>query len=98
MKWLVVGSIRLYQRFVSRFLPPTCRFNPSCSEYALQAIETHGLLRGGWLGAKRIFRCHPFSEGGYDPVPGTVNSLQATEDGTAEDPTGEMNGSTEDEK
>ncbi|MGI5819991.1 MAG: membrane protein insertion efficiency factor YidD [Armatimonadota bacterium] len=65
-----VGLIRLYQRTLSRALPPSCRFTPSCSEYAAQAIEAFGLLRGGWMAVRRICRCHPWSEGGEDPVPG----------------------------
>lgn len=69
MRRLVVALIRLYQRCVSRCLPPVCRFTPSCSEYTAQAIAAHGLLRGGWLGVRRISRCHPFSAGGFDPVP-----------------------------
>ncbi|MGC9318779.1 MAG: membrane protein insertion efficiency factor YidD [Armatimonadota bacterium] len=70
MRRLAVGLIRLYQRTFSRVLPATCRFRPSCSEYAVQAMQVHGLLRGTWLSIRRICRCHPFSEGGYDPVPG----------------------------
>jgi uncharacterized protein len=69
MKKLAMALIRLYQNTVSRALPPTCRFIPSCSEYAYQAIGKYGLLRGGWLGVKRISRCHPLNAGGYDPVP-----------------------------
>jgi uncharacterized protein len=63
-----VALIRVYRRFVSPMLPPSCRFTPSCSLYMLQAIEKHGALRGGFMGARRLLRCHPFSEGGYDPV------------------------------
>jgi putative membrane protein insertion efficiency factor len=65
---LVITAIKGYRRFVSPMLPPTCRFTPSCSLYTLQAVETHGLLRGSLMGARRVLRCHPFSEGGFDPV------------------------------
>ncbi|HET7265157.1 MAG TPA: membrane protein insertion efficiency factor YidD [bacterium] len=64
-----VGVIRGYQRWISRFLPPSCRFTPSCSEYALEAIERYGIARGSCLALLRILRCHPFHPGGYDPVP-----------------------------
>ncbi len=63
-----VALIKGYRRLVSPMLPPSCRFTPSCSLYTLQAIEKYGLLRGGFMGAQRLLRCHPFSEGGYDPV------------------------------
>lgn len=64
-----VGMVRLYQLTVSRLLPSSCRFHPSCSEYTRQAIERFGLARGAWLGVKRLARCHPFNPGGYDPIP-----------------------------
>lgn len=60
--------IKIYQ-FFSKFTPPVCRFTPTCSEYARQAIEKYGVLKGGWLAIKRISKCHPWHEGGYDPVP-----------------------------
>ena len=63
-----VALIRGYRRFFSPMLPPSCRFTPSCSLYTLQAIEKYGLLRGGFMGALRVLRCHPFSKGGFDPV------------------------------
>ncbi len=63
-----VAAIRAYQRFVSPLLPPSCRFTPSCSQYALLAIERYGLLRGTLMGAIRVLRCNPFSKGGFDPV------------------------------
>lgn len=69
MKWIGLGLIRFYQRTIGRVLPPSCRFTPSCSHYGYEAIDKHGLLRGGWLTVKRIARCHPFNPGGYDPVP-----------------------------
>jgi len=70
MKMAVLLSIKGYQRLVSPLLGAGCRFHPSCSQYAYEAIDTHGLLRGGWLAVKRISRCHPFHSGGFDPVPG----------------------------
>ena len=69
MKMIALWLIRLYQKTLSRMLPNSCRFIPSCSEYSYQAIEKYGLLKGGWLAVKRITRCHPLNEGGYDPVP-----------------------------
>jgi uncharacterized protein len=63
-----VALIKVYRGVVSPVLPPSCRFTPSCSLYTLQAIEKYGLLRGGSMGARRLLRCHPFSDGGYDPV------------------------------
>lgn len=63
------GAVRTYRWTVSPLLPPACRFHPSCSEYAEQALERHGALRGGWLAARRVCRCGPWHAGGYDPVP-----------------------------
>lgn len=68
MKRAITTIIRLYRAAVSPWLRPACRFAPSCSAYALEAIEKHGVVAGGWMAAKRIARCHPFSEGGWDPV------------------------------
>ena len=65
----LVGCIRLYKRFLSPLLPPSCRFTPSCSRYTVEAIQRHGALRGTLLGTWRILRCNPFGKGGYDPVP-----------------------------
>jgi putative membrane protein insertion efficiency factor len=65
----LVLLVRLYQRLVSPLLPPACRFYPSCSAYAVQALERHGAARGSWLTVRRLCRCHPFHPGGIDPVP-----------------------------
>ena len=69
MKKPVILLLRGYKRFISPMLGQRCRFHPSCSEYTMQAIDRFGVLRGSWLGANRIGRCHPFNEGGLDPVP-----------------------------
>jgi putative membrane protein insertion efficiency factor len=69
VKWLFIWPIRLWQVTVSAVLPPSCRFTPSCSAYAIAAIERHGLAKGGWLAMRRIARCHPWGGAGYDPVP-----------------------------
>ncbi len=61
--------ISIYRYFISPFLPPNCRYYPTCSQYTEEAIQTHGLFAGAWLGFKRIVSCHPWSEGGFDPVP-----------------------------
>jgi putative membrane protein insertion efficiency factor len=68
MQKLILSFIIFYQRFVSPLTAPTCRFFPTCSEYALQAIKRYGLWRGLWLSLRRILKCHPFHPGGYDPV------------------------------
>jgi hypothetical protein len=69
MKMILIFFIRAYQKLISPLLPPSCRFFPSCSEYACQAIVKYGALKGMWLGTKRILRCHPWHAGGFDPVP-----------------------------
>ena len=69
MKKLFIKLIRLYQRYISPLTPPTCRFHPTCSNYAIEAISEYGVLKGTWLAIKRILKCHPFHLGGFDPVP-----------------------------
>ena len=69
MKGAVLAALRFYKAAVSPMLPPACRYTPTCSEYAMQAVEKHGVARGAWLATKRVLSCHPWSRGGYDPVP-----------------------------
>ena len=65
----LIGGVRFYRRWVSPALPPACRFVPSCSAYAQEALERYGAARGSWLALRRLLRCHPFGGSGYDPVP-----------------------------
>lgn len=64
---LLIGGVRFYQRIIRPFLPPSCRFYPSCSEYFIEAVQKYGPIKGAWRGTRRICRCHPWNEGGYDP-------------------------------
>jgi uncharacterized protein len=68
MKGILIFLINFYQKVISPWTPKTCRFYPTCSEYTKIAIIKHGVIKGGWMGIKRISRCHPFNPGGYDPV------------------------------
>ncbi|MCD6219339.1 membrane protein insertion efficiency factor YidD [Candidatus Calescamantes bacterium] len=68
MKKLLIGLIKIYQLFLSPLIPPSCRFYPSCSEYCMEALQKKGVVKGLWMGIKRVIRCNPFSSGGYDPV------------------------------
>lgn len=68
IKKIPISLIRLYQLLISPLLPPSCRFTPTCSQYAIDAIEIHGLLHGTYLACRRVLRCHPLNRGGYDPV------------------------------
>jgi putative membrane protein insertion efficiency factor len=67
--WVLLLPIRFYRAFISPLLPPSCRYTPTCSEYAMIALKKHGVLKGLWLSVKRIMRCHPWGGSGYDPVP-----------------------------
>ncbi len=79
LQWLAIKAVRGYQLLISPMLGPRCRFNPTCSYYAIDAIKTHGTVKGCWLAAKRILKCHPLHPGGSDPVPlkmtGVTNRL-----------------------
>ena len=69
MKTVLIALVRFYRYAISPMLGRNCRFHPTCSEYAIEALERHGALRGGWMAVRRVGRCHPFNPGGYDPVP-----------------------------
>lgn len=84
MKKLLIGGIQVYRRLISPFFPPSCRFHPTCSAYAIEAISTWGSTKGSWLAVKRICRCHPFHPGGYDPVPAAAASPNSMHDETVE--------------
>jgi uncharacterized protein len=68
VKFVLISLIRVYQAVISPLLPPSCRFTPTCSTYAIEAVRKYGALRGTYMGARRLLRCHPFHPGGYDPV------------------------------
>jgi uncharacterized protein len=77
--WVLVGLLTGYRRFISPLLGARCRFYPSCSAYALEAVQVNGAMRGSWLAMRRLSRCHPFHAGGLDPVPGTHRGLSSVE-------------------
>ena len=78
MKTLLIQLIRAYRHFISPLFPPSCRFQPTCSQYAAEAIATYGSIKGSWLAVRRILRCHPFHPGGYDPIPAADESSDAS--------------------
>lgn len=69
VRWLIILLIRGYQLFISPLIGPRCRFTPTCSQYAIEAIKVHGVIKGGWFALKRLLKCQPLHPGGYDPVP-----------------------------
>ncbi|CAC5340560.1 hypothetical protein PA905_31010 [Planktothrix agardhii CCAP 1459/11A] len=69
IKTLLITLIKGYRLLISPLFPPACRFHPTCSQYAIEALETFGIIQGSWLALKRILRCHPYHPGGYDPIP-----------------------------
>ncbi len=88
MKVVLLGLIQSYRVFISPLLPPACRFQPTCSAYAMTAIERFGAIKGSWLAACRICRCHPFHPGGYDPVPPLPGQEEQSGEGKSERSTG----------
>lgn len=86
--------IRFYQKGISPFSPGTCRYTPSCSRYAVEALEAHGAIRGSWLALRRLLRCHPFGGRGYDPIPGDVGRPEVGEAETGQAETGWNEGKT----
>ncbi|WP_092862884.1 membrane protein insertion efficiency factor YidD [Quadrisphaera sp. DSM 44207] len=83
---VLVGIVRAYQLLVSPLLGPVCRYAPSCSSYAVQALQRHGALRGSWLAARRVLRCHPWAAGGWDPVPPAAPPSPASADAASAPP------------
>lgn len=69
LKLLIINIIKIYQRFISPFFPSSCKFSPSCSRYGIEAINKHGAIRGSYLTVKRVLKCNPWNNGGYDPIP-----------------------------
>lgn len=78
MRKILILLVRTYQILISPLLPPRCRFYPSCSHYAIAALQEHGAIRGGWLSVHRVCRCHPLNAGGYDPVPLKHNNIRTS--------------------
>jgi len=74
MRKIIIGLIRIYQLFISPILGPSCRYYPSCSQYAIEAVKIHGIFKGSFLAVRRVLRCHPGCEGGLDPVPEKTDS------------------------
>ena len=80
MRRILIALVRFYQIAISPYFAPSCRFIPTCSVYSIEAIQSHGVFRGSWLAIYRIGRCHPWCEGGHDPVPNSKSSERCTED------------------
>ena len=80
MKYLLIGLLKVYRLVISPLYGNVCRYYPSCSAYALRAVSVHGAVKGSWLAARRLLRCHPWAAGGYDPVPGTPEFAEEMRD------------------
>ncbi|WP_375001287.1 membrane protein insertion efficiency factor YidD [Aeromicrobium sp. CTD01-1L150] len=80
MKYLLIGLLKVYRFAISPMYGQVCRYHPTCSAYALQAVQTHGSVRGSWLAVRRLARCHPWAAGGLDPVPGTSSGSSRRDD------------------
>ena len=78
LAWPLIQLVRLYRLAISPWLGSNCRFDPTCSSYAIEALQVHGILKGGWLAMKRIGRCHPWGSSGYDPVPRSPEDIDET--------------------
>lgn len=81
MRMLLIFGVRAYQIVLSPLLPAACRYHPTCSHYAIEALQKHGAVRGSWLAVRRIARCHPFRPGGFDPVPDALPPQSTRRDG-----------------
>lgn len=86
MKYLLIGFLRLYRLLISPLYGQVCRYHPSCSAYALEAVTVHGSVRGSWYAVRRLGRCHPWAAGGYDPVPGTARTYSDDPDASVSTP------------
>ena len=84
MRRILIALVRFYRKGISPFTPPACRYTPTCSAYAIEALERHGAARGSWLAIRRILRCHPWGGSGYDPVPGASERGEPGPDRVAE--------------
>lgn len=76
MKYLFIGLVRIYQLIISPWMPRSCRYHPTCSQYSIEALRKHGAVKGIWLTIKRVARCHPWGGSGYDPVPDTEHKSE----------------------